>query len=221
MAGFLDSKERVIDMVLTDTGKSLLLRGDLQFAYWIPLDDEVDYDPPSPITASGQSLEDRRTQLTETPLIREAAGGYKGLNLREEDTTNVYRPMYSAHPGVGQNVSQPLPQMVVDVTGVQVEIKQALVMKYYGDQTSQATPERVGINRYDPSSLSLSAQYSTGSYPPDMQTEGFLITIYQSSSLKIDENDQAVGGYREILHNIDSSGSIVYLNDLKLVNDTP
>ena len=45
MAGFLDAKERVIDLVLTDQGKQLLLKGQLNFCYWIPFDDEVCYQP--------------------------------------------------------------------------------------------------------------------------------------------------------------------------------
>lgn len=219
MAGFLDPKERVIDMVLTDTGKSLLLKGELQFVYWIPFDDEVDYDPPDVTPELGQTLEARRTELTETPLVREATGGYRGLNLREEDTTNVIRPMFSAPPGVGQ--SYPLPQLEVDITGAQVQIKQALLTKYYGPLEKPSFQERLGVRRFEPSTTVLNAQYSTASFPSDAQTEGFLVTVYQSSSLRTNENGEMAGGFQELLHNIDSSGSIAYLNDLRLVNYTP
>jgi hypothetical protein len=216
MPGFLDAKERVIDMVLTDTGKSLLLKGDLQFVYWIPFDDEVDYDPRVWNSASldADSLFSRKQQLTETPLIREATMGYRGLNLREEDTTNVIRPMYSAPPGVGQNY--PLPQLVSSLTGANVQMKQAVVMKYFGDQA-----ERIGVRRFNPSQEVLEVRYDAASYPAETQTEGFLVTMYQSGVLKIDDKGQSVGGYQEVLHNIDSSGSIAFLNDLRVYNYTP
>ena len=220
MPGFLDPKERVIDMVLTDTGKSLLLKGDLQFVYWIPFDDEVDYDPFVNNSASldAGELLSRKQQLTETPLTREATMGYKGLNLREEDTTNVRNPMYSAPPGVGQNY--PLPQLVASLTGANVEMKQAVVMKYFGRGVFSRA-QRIGVRRYNPSLEVLDMRYDAASYPAETQTEGFLITMYQSGAVKTDELGQSVGGYQEVLHNIDSSGSIAFLNDLRLHNYTP
>jgi len=222
MPGFLDPKERVIDMVLTDTGKSLLLKGDLQFVYWIPFDDEVDYDPFVWNSASldAGELEARKQQLTETPLIREATMGYKGLNLKAEDTTNVINPMYSAPPGVGQNY--PLPQLIPSLTGANVQMKQAVVMKYYGDdQVSKA--QRVGVRRFNPSLEVLEMRYDAASYPAETQTEGFLITMYQSGAIHVDETGTVIGSgsYEEVLHNIDSSGSIAFLNDLRLHNYTP
>ena len=219
MSGFLDSKERVIDMVLTDTGKSLLLMGDLQFVYWTPFDDEVDYDPPAPTPRLGQTQDDRRVELTETPLIKEATMGYKGLNLRSMDTTNVYRPMFSAPPGIGQ--SYPLPQLMTNVTGTQVQVKQSLVMKYYGPDSDPSHAQRIGVKRYDASLAVIEASYDPGSYPAETQTEGFLITVYQSGALKTDPLGQSIGGFQEVLHNLDSSGSIAYLNDLRLINYTP
>ena len=95
--GFLDPKERVLDIVLTDTGKQNLLKGSLRISYWIPYDDEVNY----------QSLED--------PLIVEATAGRFGLNNTQEDMTNVNRPMFTAKPGVGH--SHPIPSMTVLDTG--------------------------------------------------------------------------------------------------------
>jgi len=218
MPGFLDAKERVIDMVLTDTGKNLLLKGGLQFVYWIPFDDEVDYDPHVNDSGSRDAgdLAIRKQELTETPLIREATMGYRGLNYREEDTTNVNRPMYSAPPGVGQNY--PLPQLVPSFTGTTVSVKQAL-MTSYGPENEP--PQVIGIRRYDATISNLDVRYDAASFPVDTQTEGFLITLYKSSSLKVDETGSVIGGFQEVLHNIDSSGSIAYLNDLRLYNHTP
>lgn len=112
MAGFLDPSERVIDMVLTDQGKQLLMRGDLHFTFWQAFDDEVDYQPQATHLRADQTLAQRQQELTETPLVREATLGYRGLNFAADDTTNVHRPMYSGPPGVGQ--TSPLPQLLLD-----------------------------------------------------------------------------------------------------------
>lgn len=222
MAGFLDPKECVIDLVLTDTGKSLLMKGDLQFVYWIPFDDEVDYDPPATPRVD-QTLADRQIELLETPLIREATMGYKGLNLRAEDTTNLHRPMYSAAPGVGQN--SPLPQLKVDTTTGVVSVRQTPLKKYYGpDLIAQMSSSIVGFKRETFDEFRVLAGYdhgASGSLPADTKTEGFLITMHTSGVLKKDDNQQDVGGFAEVIHNFDSTGSIVYSNDLKLINYTP
>jgi hypothetical protein len=231
MAGFLDPKERVIDMVLTDTGKMLLMKGELRFVYWVPFDDEVDYSPPDPLltTSLGQTQDERRTELTESPLIREATMGYRGLNLVEEDNTNVHRPMYTAPPGVGH--TSPLPQMVVDIGSgsVDITIEQRKLTKTYVEKDQdgkivggQIGPFQIGVQRGHASSVDLLARYSTGSYTPDHGLEGFLLTIYQSSSYVAKEimcgsfSISGSGGFKEVLHNRDSAGNIVYLNDLKV-----
>lgn len=241
MAGFLDPKERVIDMVLTDTGKQLLMKGELRFVYWIPFDDEVDYDS-NPERVSGtynnldQTWQERKQELLETPLIREATMGYRGLNLVEEDLTNVHRPMFTSSPGVGH--TSPLPQMMVDVTGVNLEISQKKLTKTYVQKDGkgqfiggQLGPITVGFQRFGASEGKLEATYSTGSYTHDSQLEGFLVTMYQSSSVA----RQPVGnglwadvyevngddGFKEVLHNRDSNGNIVYKNDITLKIETP
>ena len=227
MAGFLDAKERVIDMVLTDIGKTLLLKGDLNFVYWIPFDDEVDYDPPSVSLALGQTQEQRRQELTESPLIREATMGYRGLNLVEEDLTNVHRPMFSAPPGVGH--TSPIPQMIVDQTGTaEVRVKQKSIEKVYeqrdteGNLLSDIVIRDVGVQRYDSSEFLINANYVTQSYPRDFPQEGFLVTLYQSSTFGQHEifNGSYVlsgsGGFQEIVNTRNSDGQIAYRNDLAL-----
>jgi hypothetical protein len=230
MAGFLDSKERVIDMVLTDVGKSLLLKGDLHFTYWIPFDDEIDYDPIVVESASldARDLQLKKTMIAEDPLIREATMGYRGLNYTQADTTNVHRPMYSAPPGVGQtypllSASISTGSLIVPV----VQTKQSKLYVQYDDkgQTIIRTigPGEVAFNRKGTAEITLQADYPTdrNELPRDILLEGFLITMYHSSSMKKDELGQDVGGYEEILQNRDSQGSIVYRNDLALDNFTP
>lgn len=226
MAGFLDSEERVIDMVLTETGKSLLLKGELQFKYWIPFDDEVDYDPPAGDVHQNQTSDQRRQELTESPLVREACSGYRELSLTQEDTTNVNRPMFTAPPGVGVNF--PVPRMRLSTGSLDVTMSQKKIYKLYTQKAAdgstvvqQIGPVDAGVQRYDATEAQLGADYPAGSLPADHLPEGFLITMYHSSSMKQDELGQDIGGFEEILHNRESSGSIAYRNDLKLHVYTP
>jgi hypothetical protein len=239
MAGFLDPKERVIDMVLTETGKQLLMKGELRFVYWIPFDDEVDYNPQVITLDAGheqQTVEERRQELAETPLTMEAKMGYRGFNLAEEDLTNVHRPMFTAVPGVG--LSTPLPQAVVDTDAVNIRVEQRKLTKTYVQRDhegnvigGQAGPIDVGFQRSNGSTADINASYSTGSFTSDSQLEGFLVTMYQSSSLVSKAIGTGVladtyvlsgsGGHREVLHNRDSKGNIVYHNNLTLNVKTP
>jgi hypothetical protein len=240
MAGFLDPKERVIDLVLTDTGKQLLMKGELRFVYWVPFDDEVDYNPISGTTymttSIGQTYVQRAQELTESPLVREATMGYRGLNLAEEDLTNVHRPMFTAVPGVG--LTTPLPQAVIDSDPVTVQISQKKLTKTYvqKDHEGQAIGGQIGpilngFQRSNGSEVMINATYSTGAFTQDSQYEGFLVTMYESSSLVMKAvgtgvlsdtyNLSGTGGHREILHNRDSRGNIVYRNDITLNVYTP
>ncbi len=242
MSGFLDPKERVIDMVLTDVGKSLLLKGDLHFVYWIPFDDEVDYAPPlgglvpqgqTWMTASvlSSSSPDAykawKVQLTESPLVREATMGYRGLSYTEEDTTNVIRPMYSAPPGVGQ--TYPLLSASVSTGSLEVITNQQRQSKVYVqfDATGQTVVQMVGptdpaFRRQAQNEAQLQAEYPLDRNDlSNMQLEGFLVTMFHSSSLRVGETGSDIGGFEEILQNRDSKNDIVYRNDLALDNFTP
>lgn len=239
MAGFLDPKERVLDMILTETGKQLLMKGELRFVYWIPFDDEVDYNPNVVNLDLGhaqQTVEERKRELMETPLTTEARMGYRGLNLVAEDLTNVHRPMFTAVPGVG--VSTPLPQASVDADTIVISIEQkkltktyVQVDKYGNPVGGQVGPMTVGYQRSNGSSVDINATYSTGAFTSDSQLEGFLLTMYQSSSqvntsvgtgtLSGTYTLSGSGGHAEVLHNRDSGGNIVYHNNLTLTVKTP
>jgi hypothetical protein len=243
LGGFLDAKERVIDMILTETGKQLLMKGELRFVYWTPFDDEVDYNPQVQTLDLGhtqQTIQERKNELIETPLVTEAKMGYRGLNLVSEDLTNVHRPMFTAVPGVG--VSTPLPQASVDKDAIVINIEQKKLTKTYVQLDSQgravggrAGPITVGYQRSNGSTADIYATYSTGTFTQDSQLEGFLLTMYQSSSLAsssigtgvladtyvIDIVNGSVGGHQEVIHNRDSKGNIVYHNNLTLAVKTP
>jgi hypothetical protein len=189
MAGFLDNTERVIDMVLTGAGKKLLMKGDLRFVYWIPFDDEADYQV-----------------KVEDPLVREACSGYPSNNKNAEDRVNVNQPLFTA-----PNRSV-LPTMDVDISGSSVKVKQQPYTKTYvkydgdGKELTKVGPVPDGVDRTNILSALVDAKYETGSFPPDHTLEGFLVTMYVSSS----------DGLVEIFHNRDSAGDLVYRNDLKL-----
>jgi hypothetical protein len=260
LAGFLDASTTVLDVVLTDLGRSLLLKGDLHFEFYQVFDDEVDYQPQTSELRADQSVSERRQELTESPLVREATTGYRGLNFAEEDTTNVHRPMYSGPPGIGQTT--PLPQLLLnrrlgDLVGgefvpaeddtiplflpsllggvgearyepVSLSVSQKKLSKLYVQKDAsgqnilkQVGPTPGGFQRLGSAEVVLEASYSTGSFPPEYQPEGFLVTMFVSSALQTDELGQVQGGFQEVVHNRDSAGSIVYRNDIKLKVFTP
>jgi hypothetical protein len=214
MAGFLDSKERIIDMVLTDVGRSLLLKGDLRFRYWIPYDDEIDYNPQATPRA-GQTVQERIIELIEEPVVREATLGYGGLNKEATDTTNVIRPMFTAPPGVGHNYG--LPRATVDRNAIAVTVNQKKLSKLYeqrdssGNEIVKTTQVDIGYQRSDSNEEVINASFPDDAFPDGTQLEGFLATVYLSSS----------EGYEEILSNRDSAGGIVYRNDIHFDNHTP
>lgn len=219
MAGFLDAGERVIDLVLTDTGKQLLLNGKLRFAYWIPFDDEVNYQPvvtvdhlsgtlPTPdditaaITAASQSM-------LEDPIIREASYGYRGLNDIQEDTTNLQRPLFTAVPGVGH--ISPIPEMIVSTDTATVQVTQystskRMVRKNELGNIVATSMYDDGFRRIAGQGTNVDITYSTGSFSPDQALEGFLVTMYQNVS----------GTLKEVVHNAGADGQVAYLNDLSI-----
>ena len=209
MAGFLDSKERVVDLMLTGAGRSLLSKGDLRFVYWTPFDDEVDYDPF--ITESGSlsdsELSDLKQTKTEDPLVREACFGYPVNNRASADTTNVNRPVFTVPPG-----QKNLPRAILASGSLEISMDQRPQMKllvqrdHNGKIVEQIGPHPAGVVRSNSSEEVIPVHYSPDSYPSEYPLEGFLVTVYQSSS----------DGYVEVLHNRDTNGNLVYNNDLKV-----
>lgn len=210
--GFLDPKERIIDFVLTGVGKGLLTRGDLVFKYWAPFDDEVDYYPPVDGQRADQTEDQRRQEITETPLVREACSGYSVKNLSDDDQTNVQRPLYTAMLGSGHEA--PLPKVSVSPSSASIEFSQrktSVVYEYRdesGNVINKVGPVETGVERFGASEVLVEASYPVGSVAGEGRSGGFLVTVYASGS------DQY---YEEVLHNRDSSGDVVYKNDLKLV----
>ena len=136
--------------------------------------------------------------------------------------------MYSAPPGVGQ--TYPLLTASISTGSIPVNVTQQKSTNLYVqyDSKGQTIVRTVGqgesaYKRQAVSEEKLEAQYplDKNELPTDMKLEGFLVTMYHSSTIKRDENGQETGGYEEILQNRDSKDQIVYRNDLALDNFTP
>lgn len=210
MAGFLDRDTRIIDMVLTNHGKSLLSKGKLNFCYWIPFDDEIDYDPyianSSSLTADQLSSSIYRN-IEDTP-IREAVSGYRNFNASGSDTVNVHRPMFTI--AQGQTV---LPRSVFPSEGDRtITTFQRKVQRIYQDRDRKGKllnsidSKDMGTERFESTNVVLDFSYSRDSFPPDFQTEGFHVRILRSGS----------NGWSELSPRRDMSNDLSYSNDLRI-----
>ena len=201
MSGFLDKNNRIIDMVLTGEGKHLLSKGALHFIYWIPFDDEVDYDPYIAASASMSSAEisSSRVDQIENTLVREATTGYRRQNKSGSDETNVHRPIFTMAQGQTQ-----LPKMLLNSFNLSasLEVKQQALTKD-GVQENQVID--TGYRTFDTSNVALSYKLMEGSYPHDYKTEGYLIRVYRSGT----------DGLQEVIHRRDLENNICFNNDLK------
>lgn len=210
MAGFLDKNTRIIDMVLTNHGKKLLAKGELNFTYWIPFDDEIDYDPY--IAESGSISEAQLSSSIylsiENSPVREATTGYRNFNLSGSDYTNVHRPMFTKPQG-----QEVLPRSLFPVSSSRsIETKQRRVQRVYKDRDEKGKylnpiePVDVGVERFASSNFSIEIGYEKNSFPGDFQPEGFHIRIMQSGS----------EGLVEIPSKRDMNNDLSYNNDVRV-----
>lgn len=210
MAGFLDRNTRIIDMVLTGHGKSLLSQGQLRFCYWTPFDDEVDYQPPIVQSASmsPEQLSASIYRSIEDTPIREATTGYRTLNSSGSDFTNVHRPIFTM--AQGQVV---LPRTVFPhEENRNIHTTQRKVQRIYQDRdrrgryANSLEARDIGTERFDASTFSLEFSYTKDSFPSDFQPEGFHVRVYRSGS----------NGWAEVVPRRDMSNDISYNNDVRV-----
>ena len=200
MAGFLDKETRIIDMVLTGHGKQLLSQGELEFVYWAPFDDEVDYDPFLSNSGSLSQLEltGAINEHIEATLVREANTGYAISNTSLDDATNVKRPLFTM--AQGQNI---VPKMKVDDAGgtLEIQVDQYKSTKTFNSNvaTDQKTYD-VGYVRENSTSAEITLGYEKDSYPSDHTYEGFLLRMYKSGS----------DGLVELEHKRDASNELAF-----------
>jgi hypothetical protein len=96
--GFLDKKDRVIDMVLTDEGKRQLSAGELELSFYAFFDDGVDYDPWVAESGSldADALLARKRQLIEDTLSLEATPGLSYRRLQNDlETIETNYPLHT------------------------------------------------------------------------------------------------------------------------------
>lgn len=69
--GFLDPRERILDVVLTEEGRRQYALGELRFVSFAAFDDLVDHDPWTSITGSDEYLRDllESTPMLEAPVV--------------------------------------------------------------------------------------------------------------------------------------------------------
>lgn len=209
--GFLDKSQDVIDMVLTGVGQKLLSQGKLRFVYWMPFDDEVDYDPY--VAASGSmtvaEVSSSKMLQTENGVVREAVSGYKDINPFHLDRTNVYRPLFTIPQG--QTV---VPKIVkVHRTGsATIDLKMQKNVDWYskkdhrGDKVSDEYVDR-GFSHFESSRKDFEYRYTPNSFPGEHPLEGFKIRVFSSGS----------SGLVEIHPKHDSNDEVAFKSDLKLI----
>lgn len=158
MAGYLDSQQQIIDMVLTSHGKMLLSHGELRFVYWAAYDDEIIYG----MTGS----------KTEDPLQREAISGYRFYNLRGEDRTNANYALMTVPPGWDV---VPTASISFDRSTVQMS-QQNIIQESYSDSVN------MGVVRFDSNKIVVDAEYSKESYPRNHRLDGFYVRVLASGT---------------------------------------
>lgn len=198
MSGFLDKQSRIIDAVITGYGKMMLAKGKLNFAYWVPFDDEVDYDPFISQSSSFDSDELRSevySQLDET-LVREATTGYRLWNISGSDYTNVNRPMYTARIVAGESGILPHASSSL-AQSASLVVEQRKIYEAAGGGGSND----IGYDRKNMTNERFDVSYVDMSDPT---VEGFLVRIFQETQ----------GGFVEIGYKLDMSGNICYNGDV-------
>jgi hypothetical protein len=216
VAGFLDKNTRVVDMVLTGLGKSLLARGELGFVYWAAFDDEVDYVPFISTSGSltGEALSGSIDDQIDATLVREATTGYRFWNSSGSDETNVRLPLFTApqgHAVIPRMTASDGPTGSIHLEVTQQKFSEMLVRRDpSGKVTQQLGPYDRGFERFDASTFSLEYGYTQGSWPADHSYEGFLVRVFRSGS----------DGLQELEPRHDLSNELAYSNDLRLTVDT-
>lgn len=190
MAGFLDAKERILDVVLTGEGKYLLSRGELNFVYWSAFDDEVDYTPfiSNSGSLSSQQISASIQTLIEDTVLREATTGYRRFNKSGSDDTNVHRPLYKMPQG-----QYTLPTFVA-------------VQNPTGSVSARQQANSTGSIISNTSNVTYNFMYTKDSFPQEYQYEGVLVRVYRSGS----------EGLIELGQQLDMQNNICFGSELKI-----
>lgn len=211
MAGFLDKKDRIVDMILTDEGKRLLAAGSLDFAFFAFFDDEVNYSPY--IAGSGSmtpaELSSSIEQQIQADLVMEAVVG-RSFPGHSSDGMNVNRPLYTMPQG---QVTIPRVSLDPTVASGSISVSQRKIQGQLVSRDAAGVvhplekPFDIGYERTDSSLFSL--DLGVDDYFGEFQQEGFLVRICASGS----------DGLIESPVRRDEDGTLSYSNDMRLIVD--
>jgi len=213
MAGFLDKNTRVIDMVLTDYGKELYSKGELQFSFYAFSDDEVDYNPW--ISNSGSltsvALTASIQEQVEATLVREAVFG-KPRNMCPvaKDQTNIKELLFTIPQG-----QKTLPRITISpdslsgsIHSIQQKIQRSVVHRdSEGSTINKAENIDLGFKTSNASKYVI--DFDLKEFLNKESNEGFLIRLFSSGS----------GGLVELTHKRDLDDVLSYSNDVRLFLD--
>lgn len=213
MAGFLDKNTRVIDMVLTDYGKELYSKGELEFSYFTFSDDEVDYDPwiYNSGSLSDTELTASKLEHVENSLVREATFGV-GLDSgpAARDLSNINNLLFTMPQG--QKV---LPRMSVSpdfltgsINAVQQKVERTgIVRDQYGTVIDKSGPFHMGYRKFKSTRVTFEGRVDD--FFEKSAQEGFLVRVFHSGT----------SGLFEIDERYDIENVVSYANDLRLLLD--
>jgi hypothetical protein len=213
MAGFLDKNTRIVDMILTGYGRSLLSEGKLRFVYWMPFDDEVHYDPFISESGTLNSIQLSQSIIDhiEDQPIREAVAGYPLFNKSGSDYTNVIRPIFSmpqSQQFIPRMSASDGPTGSLTLETQQQKISDVRVTKdSNGNVLEQIGPIDRGYQRFNTTAFHFQYQYTPGSYPSDYKPDGFTVRVFRSGA----------EGTVEVKERRDGNNVISFNNDLQLI----
>lgn len=154
--GFLDRKNRVLDVVLTERGRRLFANGELDFAYVSFFDDGIDYDPYDP---DGDMTDEERDEHQYTsPMLEPLVVPDRSSAQLSLEPQNQLFGVAQGYPGV--------PRMLAPSTGSQVELRCTQV------------PRDQGFHRRDTTFSEVRLEVSEGA----LHSEGFSVHVYTSGS---------------------------------------
>lgn len=106
--GFLDKKDRIVDLVLTERGRQLYSMGTLEFTYFAVFDDGLDYDP---VPSTGSYTDADRQAQMETVLVLEAPY----VRARRSTAAGLFEP--TSHLFTAADGFKVVPRIATPTTG--------------------------------------------------------------------------------------------------------
>lgn len=211
--GILDKDTRIIDMVLTDEGRELYSKGELEFSFYAFSDDGVDYDPY--ISNSGSltddQLEDEKNDQIAATMVRECVFGHQGgTNSNALDKTNIRNLLFTVPQG--QRI---VPEMVMtpDLVSGSIEVKQQKVVERSttrdadGNIINEIAESDRGYRKFK--SQKFTVEVDTDDFFERSARDGYSIRMFESGS----------DGLIEIKLKKDLRNIISVSNDIQLYKD--